>query len=60
MHTGLAAFKHRAKKDPLVVDLQPSPSHSLSLASPSTDPGSSCSQWRSSSAGSSTSSSRLS
>merc|ERR1712169_140024 len=23
MHTGLAAFKHRAKKDPLVVDLQP-------------------------------------
>ncbi|BGP38593.1 hypothetical protein JCM10450v2_002542 [Rhodotorula kratochvilovae] len=23
MHTGLAAFKHRANKDPLVVDLQP-------------------------------------
>ncbi|GAA5936690.1 hypothetical protein JCM3775_000168 [Rhodotorula graminis] len=23
MHTGLAGFKHRAKKDPLVVDLQP-------------------------------------
>jgi len=26
MHTGLAGFKHRAKKDPLVVDLQPSAS----------------------------------